>query len=160
MAWGSANLKYLNTYHVSAIGMWPHYNKYKLKIPKKYRVNNRNLYIKIVIEIFKTISAEIINSVGGVAIKKLGYFFVFRSHRKRIVAYSNEKGSGMFYNERKNSRYIEPMFFPSQTLSPSIDGWCMDDSYTKKVKDEVRAKVYEGFKYKNYAYSVSRFKLV
>jgi len=161
MAWGFANIQYLKMKHISAIGMWPHYNKFKQKIPKIHRITNRNLYIKVVIEIFKTIAFDVVNNRGGVAIKNLGYFFVFRSPKKRIASYVYPDGtSEMYYNQKKDARYIEPMFYPVKERHLPPYCWSMDNSYVHSIAQSVKENVYAGKKYKNYIYTVQKLKLI
>jgi hypothetical protein len=130
------------------------YLKYN-KIPKKYRVEGREELRKLIKTICKHIGNEIVEKPGGVHIRRLGYFFVWKIPRKTTY-HKKIKGGKLEenYNYHTNHYMYSPIFLPSIDKNRTFADWSMDNSFTSTVKQGIKNKVSSGFKYKIYPYSI------
>lgn len=131
------------------------YIRYRDKIPEKYRAKDREELRKILKTICKHIATNIIERKGGVLIKGLGYFFVWKIPRKmtysRFVA---NEGVEEHYNYHTNHHMYSPIFLGANTKADTFKGWYMDNAFTRYVKGGINKKLLSGFSYKMYVYSL------
>lgn len=114
---------------------------------KRYNKIDSNKELKEICDsVFEVIAEGIVNSPGGVMIKKFGYLYVKKIPYKK-------------YNRSRTNAYdwYMPAFIPVRTFTRyyfhSIDGWFHLDiirSINSKIKRE-------NFKYKNYSFSLNGF---
>lgn len=137
------------------------YKEYKKHIPKKYHVTRERRLSKIVNELCKSIADNLVEAEGGVAIRGLGYFFIYRSERKRMLQRKLENGEfENYYNIRHQMRRIAPMFMPPIRRSFPLYSWSLDNSFSISVKLKLGDKLKKGVKYKAYPFTVSKLKLI
>lgn len=137
--------------------IYTEYLKYE-KIPEKHKVKNRRELRKIVKTICKHIGNEIVDRQGGVHIKRLGYFFVWKIPRK--MTYTTQvKGGSLKENFNHHSYHYmySPIFLPSLDSKNTFKNWSMDNSFSVNVKQGIKHKVRAGFKYKIYPFSITNF---
>lgn len=141
--------------------LYKDYKEYKKHIPKKYQVNRARRLSKIVNELFKSIADNLIEAEGGVTVKGLGYFFIYRSERKRMLQRKLENGEfETYYNIRHQMRKITPMFLTPQRRTFPMYSWSLDDSFSISIKLKLGEKLKKGVKYKAYPFTVSKLKLI
>ena len=137
------------------------YKEYKKHIPKKYQVSRARRLSKITNELFKSVANNMLEAEGGVTIKGLGYFFIYRSEKKRMLQRKLENGElESYYNIRHQMRRIAPMFITPYRKTFTLHSWSLDDSFSISVKLKLRENLKKGMKYKAYPFTVTKLKLI
>ena len=137
------------------------YKEFKKHIPKKYQVSRARRLSKITNELFKAIADNMLEAEGGVTIKGMGYFFIHRSPKKRMLQRKLENGEvETYYNIRHQMRRIAPMFMPPHRQTASFYSWSFDDSFSISVKLKLRENLKKGMKYKAYPFTITKLKLI
>jgi hypothetical protein len=137
--------------------VYTEYLKYD-KIPQKHRVSDREELRKILKTICENIGTELVERNGGVHIRRLGYFFVWKIPRK--MTYTTQVRNGKLkesYNHHTRHYMFSPIFLPSIDRMRTLKNWSMDNAFTRRVKDGIKEKVRAGFDYKIYPYSITKF---
>jgi hypothetical protein len=146
---------------IESVELYKDYKQYKRHIPKKYQVNRSRRLSKITNELFRSIANNMLEAEGGVAIRGLGYFFIQRSEKKRMLQRKLENGElEPYFNIRHNMRRIAPMYMPPQRQSFAFYSWSFDDSFSITVKLKLRENLKKGMKYKAYPFTVTKLKLI
>lgn len=141
----------------------PLYNKYKLDIPKKYRINSIPVMNKVLPDILREWRNMILEAEAGIVLTNFGYFFVARSIEKVAArVYNPETEEIDFrYCTGNNMRPSRIMFIPSYKRNLDLYGWSMDSRTTlintKKIWDNTLRKA---VKYKGYPYTFKQMKLI
>lgn len=102
-------------------------------------------------EILKEIRSSILNSQGGVYIKKFGYFSLFRSSVRRSMKTIRGK---ICWNSHTNGYKFMPIFTPCPKADALVKYWSMDRRFSVTLNKELIQKVKDGFRYKNHIYSL------
>jgi hypothetical protein len=121
--------------------------KYYKKEPGRRKLQSVFDFREIYSEIFKEIRKQIVDSQGGVFIRGVGYFFVWKIPRKMYIRFWHKPFYGHSYSIR---------FVPVRRLR----GWSMHAMFTTKISKGVSKNVKKGFKYKTYLYSLRAMKLM
>jgi hypothetical protein len=146
---------------IESVELYKDYKQYKRHIPKKYQVNRSRRLSKIANELFRSIANNMLEAEGGVTIKGLGYFFIHRSEKKRMLQRKLENGEfESYFNIRHQMRRIAPMFIPAQRQTSPFYSWSFDDSFSISVKLKLRENLKKGMKYKAYPFTVTKLKLI
>jgi hypothetical protein len=136
--------------------IYTEYRKYK-KISKNNRIKGREDLRKLVGKICEHIGKEIPERRGGVHIRRLGYFFIWKIPKKmsynRFV--KGEKVKELF-NYHTDQYMFSPVFLPSIDSKETLINWSMDNSFSYKIRGRVKERVSEGYKYRMYPYSIYR----
>ena len=111
---------------------------------------------KIIIAIFKEIREQLINRTGGVMIKGFGYFCVHVSKGHNITFVKKEDR----IVPRKLSRDLGKQRITMLFLPNESDGlfklWSMSHQYAEEIKNEVKANIRNGKKYKIYPFTLRK----
>lgn len=146
---------------IESVDLYKDYKQHKRHIPKKYQVNRSRRLSKITNELFRSIANNMLEAEGGVAIKGLGYFFIHRSNKKRMLQRRLENGElESYYNIRHQMRRIAPMYMTPQRQTFALHSWSLDDSFSITVKLKLRENLNKGMKYKAYPFTVTKLKLI
>lgn len=121
---------------------YEYYKKNRKKVSKG--VERYGDWTRAVARIMLSIRELIIKTEGGVYIENLGYFAVFRTHKKT----SKKKKNGNISTFIKSYRYY-PYFF-GETGNKCFRGWFMAMTFNKKLIVALDEKINKGFKYKLY----------
>lgn len=137
------------------------YNKFKLKIPKKHRITDKNLFQRVFSSILSTTADQIVEQDGGVCLKGIGYWCVARSAHKRIKTC---KITGeLHYNVKFGMRPSRVLFFPyfrGYSKYSAMRFLLMDHTVCESLKNRVREELENGRKYKVYPSTLKRLKLL
>lgn len=127
------------------------------KIPNKHRVEDRQELRRIVKTICKHIGNELVERQGGVHVRRLGYFFVWKIPRK--MTFTTQVRGGKLkesYNHHSDNHMYSPVFLPALDHRNTLKDWGMDNAFSVNVKQGIKNKVRRGFKYKIYPFSLAK----
>lgn len=128
------------------------YTKYKKeKINKNHWIKGRQNLLDFTSEYFKIIAENLVEKKGGVLIKKLGYFCVWRIPKKMTYSYNNEE----LYNHHTGN-YVYNLIFLPRTKKKGYNFFSFERAFNNSLKQGVKEKLKRGFRYKNFMYSISR----
>ena len=119
----------------------------------KYRniENTRTLanYRTIIRAFYAKIATNLIEEVGGVFIKNLGYFTnLVHPRRYHMMVPYNKEG---YSNFRTNNKIVTPAFFGMSPGNPLFNFWVMDRTFSANfVKSKLHKALKSGKKYKTY----------
>lgn len=136
--------------------IYTEYLKYD-KIPDKNRVGDREELRRVIKTICKHIGTEIVERKGGVHIRRLGYFFVWKIPRK--MTFTTQVRGGELkesYNHHSNHHMYSPVFLPALDHRNTLKNWGMDNSFSVNVKQGIKNKLKGGFTYNMYPFSISK----
>lgn len=131
------------------------YEYYKSRNPRNGITVYRE-YKKVVGNALKILSRHISDNRGGIAIKGLGYFFVWKIPQ-RHYSYFTEKDQKKMEGPRPmyNNRYAIT-FFPVKKYREWHSDGPMGINLRRRVKNNIRS----GFGYKMYLYSLRKMRLI
>lgn len=138
--------------------IYTEYLDYNERIPEKHRVKDREELRQIVKSICKHIGEELVERKGGVHVRRLGYFFVWKIPRK--MTYTTQVRGGNLkesFNHHSNHYMYSPVFLPSLDKRKTLKNWSMDNSFCSSVKQGIKKKIKSGFDYKIYPFSITKF---
>ena len=142
---------------VSGREAFSYYRKYAKHRDKNY-TNNLTVYKKIINAFYAKIADKLIEKVGGVFIKGLGYFTILMHPKKQIVKvpYNQE-----FANFRTNNYLFSPSFFGIANGNPLLNFWVMDRTFSRtNVKKRLHQELMSGKKYKTFISTLSSLYLL
>lgn len=126
-------------------------------IPSKHKIKDRRLFLDVVKAVGDHIAQNIVERKGGVLIKGLGYFFVWKVPRKMTFDIKMCGGSKEeHYNYHTGHHMYSPIFMPHLGRN-NLRGWSMDNKFCKNIRMGIKNKLLTGFRYKMYAYSIRIF---
>lgn len=123
-------------------------------IPFNKRIRGRDTYVEFVQDFFKIVSEHLLNNVGGVYIKDLGYFFIWRIPRKmRFLSFTKDSCVSRYNFHTDHGVYL-PVFIAEKANFY----WSMDKRFDRNIKRGLRDRLRKGIKYKMFVSSLKRFK--
>lgn len=130
-------------------------NNHKRTQPKELHAKNRKEFLDIVEEFYKVIGEQLVEREGGVCIKELGYFFIWKIPKK--LQYDRlEKGIG--YTTKFNYATNHVMYSPILIPAKRIKYWYLDKTFNNAIKQKLKQKILSGKKYKMYAHTLKQLK--
>lgn len=115
------------------------------------RLTDREDLVEIQRAIFKEISDQIAKSRGGVFIRGVGYFFVWKIPRKLYFWRNMQNEDKPWYGNVYSIK-----FYPSRRLR----GWVFTKRWASTLSKKVYHQLLKGFKYRMYLYSLKVFNLL
>ena len=125
------------------------------KVERKDIVVHRDRYCEAVSAIGEAISETVVDRLGGVFMKKLGYFFIWMIPRPLVNTMPSKNGSVKKYNHHTGNKMYTPIFMPVKNTWLSL--WTMDKKFTKPMKKALSKKLISGKKYKTFFYDFKRY---
>lgn len=148
--------KYINKKRLLTYAMHKHYvNNYKRTRPRTLHAKHRKEFLDIVSTFYRVIGEQLVEREGGVCIKELGYFFIWKIPKK--IVYNMvlpEKGWDTKFNYHTNHVMYSPVFIANKKFRY----WYMDKAFKQPLKKALKYKIIEGKKYKMYAHTLRQLK--
>lgn len=138
--------------------IYTEYLDYNERIPEKYRVKDRENLRRMIKTICKHIGREVVECRGGVHVRRLGYFFIWKIPRK--MTYTTQVRGGNLkenFNYHSEHYMYSPIFLPSLDNKNTLKDWSMDNAFSASIKQGVKRKIKSGFNYKIYPFSITKF---
>lgn len=128
---------------------------HKRKVPKYMQARTRKEFLDIIKEFYKVVAEELVNREGGVCIKELGYFFIWKIPKKMHYDLP-QKGGGYktHFNFHTNHTMYSPILIPTHNMKY----WYLDKAFNSELKDALRDQIYAGKTYKMYAHTLKQLK--
>lgn len=132
-------------------------HNFRKGINKKHWAKDRDELTKILRTICVVMGDFIVERQGGLLMKRLGYFCVWKIPRKLPYKFL-VKGQPLEerFNYHTNYHMYSPIFVPNRNKNIFIRYWSMDSTFDNSVRKRLKNKILAEFKYKNYLYSVHR----
>jgi hypothetical protein len=129
--------------YVHLLNGYESYKEYR-KTEGRRKITDEKDLMKIYRAIFREIQKQIVESPGGVFIRGVGYFFVWKIPRKLYFkhAFFDQKP---WYGNAYSIRFI-----PVKRLR----GWSFQRRFSQNLSGKVFKKLCKGFRYKVYLYSL------
>ena len=128
--------------------IWEEYKK--TNPSNKVKFDNREEFKKVVKEIFKVISEQILEKKAGVLIRGLGYFFIWKIPRKiKYGLYKRGESIDYKYNHYTDMYMYSPTFLPAK----SLEGWSFDTSFNHNIKKGLKKNLLNRIVYKMFPFS-------
>lgn len=143
----------LNSYSVLDDKEYTRYREHKL-ISKENRIKGRPNYKKFVNTYFKVIAEEFVEREGGVCIKGFGYWFNWMPPKKIVGSYRKDSEFVDMYSFATNHH----LYFPTFWATDRLVWWCMDKTFNRGLKRQLKDKINAGKKYKMYLSSMKQLK--
>jgi hypothetical protein len=135
--------------------------KYKKTLKKKLQVNSQAQLRLITNSLLKKIGDDLIENEGGVMLRNLGYFFVYRSQRKHVFQKEEEDGNTKISIYKKHGgKKVQLIFYPCRKGGRPLLGWTLDKNFTDVLKKRLEAKLDRGVTYKMYLYSFKKLNFI
>lgn len=150
--------KHLDTTNISTTARQVYTEFVKYKNKHKLAKNNqvkRGDFEKIYKQMFITLEQQIEESKGGVMIKKFGYFFVWKSSKRKKSYFINENGVRIGYYNRHFKGYKYKIVFLPIKGTNGLTFFSMAGKINKALRKRILKRIKGGVIYKNYAYSLS-----
>lgn len=124
------------------------------KLPITHKTDREEMRL-ILKTMCKHIANGMVETPGGVYIKKIGYFFNWMSPRK-MSYHLKIKGGKLkeLFNYHSDHYMYFPTFIPMSPRLHMRSNFTMDKQFNHLIKIGVSKKIKEGFKYKNYMHSI------
>lgn len=122
-----------------------------LRQPDRKRIKDTATVRKAVTAIFKAIAEGIVENIGGVFLKRLGYFGVWRSGGKLI---NTRNYRNVELNEHTDGYQYVLDYFPDTSRNRLVQSLCMDGTFNINIKKGVSKNLRRGMKYKNYYFLI------
>ena len=145
----------LNNYRVLDDKEYTHYREYP-RITKGSRIKGRTEYKKFTKHFYKIIAEELVEREGGVCIKDLGYWFIWKPPKKIIAGYFNKEGHQEMYSFVTNQH----LYFPTFWATDRLLWWCMDKTFNNTLKNSLQKKIKSGKKYKMYLSTIKQLRYI
>lgn len=130
------------------------YEYYKSRNPRNGITVYRE-YKKVAATALKILARHISDNTGGIAIKGLGYFFVWKIPKRHLCNFTERfqkmEGPRAMYD----NRYCIT-FYPIKKYRE----WHSDGPMGKQVKRRVKENIRAGFKYKMYLHSLEKMRII
>lgn len=125
-------------------------------VAKYKRALGRKELFLIVRVLLKHVAKNIVERTGGVFIRNLGYFFVWKIPR-RMLYQRRTKGKKIeeHFNYITDHHMYSPIFMSSGGNS-NLRSWLMDNKFSENVKKGIQARINSGFKYRMYPFSLKK----
>ena len=115
------------------------------KASEKYKCKTYQEWRDIHDAIWEEISDQVVESKGGVFIKKLGYFAIMMSPRRRKVYLTT---SGKYtYNDHTTNHPYHMTLFTNLIANTKLKYWVMDRGYSSRIRKKVYRNLKKGKKY-------------
>lgn len=113
------------------------------------RITDTKILRRVITCLFETIGEHLINNIGGVYLKRLGYFGIWRSATPLVI--SKNYNSISLNGHSDGYQYVLD-FFPDVTRTRALHGWVMDRMFNNIIKKKLYFNLKKGIRYKNYYY--------
>lgn len=125
------------------------------KIPKSKKIMTKYLMSKVGTSFFDEVAHQLVESKGGVSLRRFGYFFIHRIPRKlrykRLIA--GEK-INITYNHHTDHTIYAPVFVPKRSKALSI--WSMDGKFSRVLKVRLNKNLRSGYRYQSHLATIKQ----
>lgn len=118
-----------------------------IKHPEKKRIKDTAVLRKSIRAIFQAIAESIVENIGGVYLRRLGYFGVWRSASRVVI---NRNYKSLEINSHSDGYQYILDYFPDTSRNRYVQSLCMDGMFNTKVKKALSKNLRKGYRYKNY----------
>lgn len=129
-------------------------NNYKRTRPKELHAKSRKEFLDIISTFYQIIGEQLVEREGGVCIKELGYFFIWKIPRKMHYDLMGKEGYVTKFNYDSDHVMYSPILIPAKRMRY----WYLDKAFNNAVKKALRDKIRSGKKYKMYAHTLKQLK--
>ena len=135
------------------------YYRENAKHRDKNFTNNIIVHNKVLNLFYGKIADKLVENVGGVFIKGLGYFGIVMHPKKQLIKVPYNKSG--YANFKTQNRLFLPMFFGITRGNPLMNFWVMDRTFSRQnVKSRLHKSLMAGKIYKNYISTLSSLYLI
>lgn len=132
------------TYIFDRTKSWLAYKEKTKNRPKKHKVKDEETYRKIIHHSLEVIKEMWTNSTGGVYVKNLGYFGVYRTPKKTM----SHRNKFSFIDRLETDGYMYILsHFTNLKNTDDIYGFNLNDTFSRRMTQDLYKNLREGRRY-------------